>query len=88
MGVVEKRVSSKGSTSYRAKVRLRGFPLQNATFDRLTDARKRVQDTESAIREGRYFKTAQSKKHTVSEMIERYFMLTYRRPTHIRSSIA
>lgn len=72
MGVVEKRVSSKGVASYRAKVRLRGFPPQNATFDRLTDARKWVQDTESSIREGRYFKTAQAKKHTVAEMIHRY----------------
>lgn len=31
-----------------------------------------MQDTESAIREGRHFKTAEAKKHTVDEMIDRY----------------
>ena len=43
-----------------------------ATFERLTDARKWVQHTESAIREGRHFKTAASKKHTLSELLGKY----------------
>jgi integrase len=72
MATIEKRTDSKGETSFRVKIRLRGYPVQTATFDRITDARKWVQDTESAIREGRYFKTAEAKKHTVKELIERY----------------
>ena len=39
---------------------------------RLTDAKKWAQDTESAIREGRHFKTAEAKKHTLAELIDRY----------------
>ena len=31
-----------------------------------------IQDTESAIREGRHFKTTQAKKHTLGELIDRY----------------
>ena len=31
-----------------------------------------MQDTESAIREGRHFRTAEAKKHTVAEMLDRY----------------
>ncbi len=68
---IEKRETSKGIT-YRVKIRLKGFPTQTATFERLTDAKKWVQDTEVAIRDGRYFKTSQSKKHTLAELIDRY----------------
>lgn len=72
MANIEKRTNSKGETSYRAKVRLRGHPIETATFNRLTDAKKWVQDTESAIREGRYFKHSQAKKRTLNECIDRY----------------
>jgi integrase len=69
---IRKRSKKDGSASYRVDVRLKGFPPQTATFRRLTDAKKWAQDTESAIREGRYFKTAEAKKHTLAELIDRY----------------
>ncbi|MDW9176985.1 site-specific integrase [Legionella pneumophila] len=72
MASIEKRISKDGKTSYRVKVRLKGFPVQNATFDRLTDARKWAQQTESAIRDGRHFKTTEAKKRTLEELIDRY----------------
>ncbi|MEW8506894.1 MAG: site-specific integrase [Candidatus Thiodiazotropha sp.] len=72
MASIRKRSRKDGSTSYRVDVRLKGFPPQTATFRRLTDAKKWAQDTESAIREGRYFRTAEAKKHTLAELIERY----------------
>ena len=72
MANIEKRTSKDGSISYRVKVRLKGAPVQSATFARLTDARRWAQHTESAIREGRYFKTSEAKRHTLTETIERY----------------
>lgn len=72
MANIEKRTSSKGEITYRVKVRLKGFPVQSATFERLTDARKWAQDTESAIRNGRHFKTSEAKRHTLAELIDRY----------------
>ena len=72
MASIEKRVSNSGAVSYRVKVRLKGFPVQSATFSRLTDARKWAENTQAAIREGRHFKTVEAKRHTVSEMIDRY----------------
>lgn len=72
MANIEKRETGDGKTSYRVKVRLKGYPVQSATFDRLTDARKWAQATEAAIREGRHFKTTEAKRHTVAEMIDRY----------------
>lgn len=72
MANIEKRISEDGKTSYRVKVRLKGCPVQSATFERLTDAKKWAQSTESAIRENRHFKTAEAKRHTLAELIDRY----------------
>src|SRR3546814_739274 len=72
MANVEKRTSKDGKITYRVKVRLKGFPTQQATFERLTDARKWAQNTESAIREGRHFKTTEAKRRTLGEMLDRY----------------
>jgi len=72
MATITKRLTAENKPYYTAQVRLKGYPAQTATFNRLTDAKKWAQDTESAIREGRHFKTAEAKKHTVDEMIDRY----------------
>jgi integrase len=72
MASIEKRTGSDGTTGYRVKVRLRGYPTQSATFERRTDARKWAQSTEVAIRERRHFKQAEAKKHTVADMVERF----------------
>jgi integrase len=72
MASIRKRTRSDGTTSYRVDVRLKGFPPQRATFKRLTDAKKWGGQTEAAIREGRYFKTTEARKHTVDDAINRY----------------
>lgn len=72
VATIEERITAENKKTYRVKIRLRGKPVQSATFDRITDAKKWAASTESAIREGRYFKTAESKKHTFAEMVERY----------------
>ena len=72
MAVIEKRKTKDGKIQYRVKIRLKGFPPQTATFERLADAKRWVQDTESAIREGRHFKTTEAKKHTLGELVDRY----------------
>jgi integrase len=72
MATVQKRKSNDGKTRYRVQVRLKGFAPQTATFKRKTDAEKWASATESAIREGRYFQTAEARKHTVAETIDRY----------------
>ncbi len=71
MPTIEKRTTETG-TSYRVKVRLRGQPVQTATFPRLSDAKRWAEQTATAIREGRYFAAAEARKHTLNEAIERY----------------
>jgi integrase len=72
MATIKNRTAKDGTPRYTAEVRLKGYPAQTATFKRLTDAKKWVQDTESAIREGRHFKTVESKKHTLADLVDRY----------------
>jgi len=86
MSSVEVRPTPLGKPVYRVKVRLRGYPAQSATFERLTDAKRWAQSTEAAIREGRYFKNAAAKKHTVGELIDKYVAeILPTKPRHAQS---
>lgn len=78
MASIQKRTLQNGGISYRVQVRLKGHPVERATFQRLSDARKWAQSTEAAMRERRYFKTSESQRHSVEEMIDRYLDKIYR----------
>ena len=69
MATIKERKDQDGKTRFQAIIRLKGQPTQTATFGRITDAKKWIQQTESAIREGRYFKTSAAKRYTLAEMI-------------------
>src|SRR6266699_2358183 len=72
MATIEQRTGKDGQLVYRVKVRRKGAPPLTATFHRLTDARKWAQVTEGAVLEGRHFKTAEAKRRTLAELIDRY----------------
>ena len=72
MATVRERFRKDGSKVFQVQIRLRGQKPTNKTFKRKTDAQKWIQNTESAIREGRYFKKSESRRHTVRELIDRY----------------
>ena len=72
MAQIRERVRKNGKKSFFVRVRMRGKPEAAASFDRLTDARIWAQQTETEMRDGRYIKTAESQKHTVSDLVERY----------------
>jgi integrase len=74
MATIETRRTDDGSTTYRVKVRLRGYPPQHGTFRRLTDAKRWAQATEAAIREGRHFRSSEARRHTVGELVDRYLV--------------
>tara|TARA_B100001750_G_C15447481_1_gene567028 strand:- start:39 stop:1124 length:1086 start_codon:yes stop_codon:yes gene_type:complete len=71
MASIQTRKTETG-TSYRVQIRMKGYPAQRATFKRLTDAKAWARNTETAISEGRHFKTSEAKRHTVNELIDRY----------------
>ena len=72
MANIESRRSDGGTISHRVKVRLKGHNTESATFARLTDAKRWAQATEAAMREGRHFKTAEAKRHTLADLVDRY----------------
>lgn len=69
---IEERIGSDGEVSYRAKVRIKGYPAQSATFSRITDAVRWRQEVETDIRRGKYFQIAEARKHTFGELVDRY----------------
>lgn len=72
MASIEKRTTADGATSYRVKVRKKGYPTETATFNRLTDAKAWAAKIEAAIKEGRHFHMSAAKRHTLADLIERY----------------
>lgn len=72
MATIRKRKTGAGETHYHVQIRKKGYPSQTASFKRKIDAERWARQTEAAIEEGRHFKTAEAKKHTFSDMVERY----------------
>lgn len=70
MATIEKRTTSDGSLSYRAKVRIKGFPPESASFNRLTDAREWAKKIESDMKAGRHF--GQGRLHTFDDLADEY----------------
>ncbi len=80
MANIEKR-----NGTYRVKVRLKGHPTENATFQTLTEAKRWAQRTEAAIREGRYFPSTEAKRHTLADLIDKYALdiLPHKSPSSV-----
>lgn len=75
MATIIKRLDSDGNPYYTVRIRLKGYPQQIETFKRLSGkdgAKAWAANTESAIREGRHFKTVEAKKHTFADLVDRY----------------
>ena len=70
MATIEKRTTSDGKTTYRVKVRVKGFAPESASFDRLTDARDWGKKIETDMKAGRHF--GQSKRHTFNDLADEY----------------
>lgn len=71
MASIRKKKLKDGSISFQVQVRLRGHQPVSAAFQRLTDAKRWIAETETAIRDGRYFQI-EAKRHTVAELVERF----------------
>lgn len=72
MGSIRELPKKDGSKSYHAEIRLRGHPVERENFRTRSAAKKWIQDTESAMRDGRHSKVSKAKRHTVGELIDRF----------------
>jgi hypothetical protein len=87
---IEKRTNKDGSSTYRARVRIKGHPYVRESFSSLTLAKKWKRDTESAIEQGRFQFSSQEKKHTFAELVDRYIqtiLLTNRLIDHVTANL-
>ena len=72
MPTVRARTRSDGSKYFHVQVRLKGFPPQTNSFDRLTDARRWGHQTETELRERKHFKRFEAQRHTLGDAIHRF----------------
>lgn len=69
---IQKRQKKNGEISYTARIRVKGYPTLTATFSKKSSAVLWVQKYESDMKEGKNLQKVEAKKHTVSELIERF----------------
>ncbi len=72
MATINPRKNKNGDITYQAIIRVKGYPTLTATFERKTDAKDWANEKESAMKRGKKIKDAESQKHTLSELIDRY----------------
>lgn len=72
MANIQKRTGKGKETTYRVQIRLRGFPTESATFERLTDAKAWAAQTETAIRDHKHFPQREAQRHTLNDLARRY----------------
>jgi integrase len=73
MASIKERKDKDGKViGYHVQIRIKGHRPEHASFKSKTKMKEWIQNTESAIREGRHFKTTEAKKHTLGELIDRY----------------
>lgn len=72
MATIIERTTASGRKVQRVRIRLRGYPEQNATFKTKKEAKEWAKITEAAIIEGRHFADKRSKRRTLANAIDRY----------------
>jgi integrase len=72
MASIRERVSADGKKSYHVQVRVRTFPPQTKSFDRLAAAKQWASLVETELRSGRYLPRVEAARHTVQDLIDKY----------------
>lgn len=78
MASIRERIDADGKARWHAQVRIKNHPPQTQTFTRKTDAKVWAEETERAIRTGRFATLNHAQKKTVSELF-RVFKSDYMR---------
>lgn len=73
MASIKERKDKNGKVvGYHVQIRIKGYRPEHASFISKTKMKEWIQNTESAMREKRHFKTTEARKHTLGELIDRY----------------
>ncbi len=82
MGSIRKRRNKDYSTVYYAEVRLKGFPYISEKFSTRDEAKQWIQSTESELRRGKTVISGEAKKHTLSDVADRYLSVYLKQYPH------
>jgi integrase len=72
MATVTKRKNADGTVSYKVQVRVQGFPARTASHKTERAAKRWASTIEASMHEGRHFRGANGRSHTIGNAIERY----------------
>lgn len=82
MGSIRKRKNKDYTTVYYAEVRLKGFPYISEKFSTRDEAKQWIQLTESELRRGKTVIAGEAKKHTLSDVVDRYLSVYLKQYPH------
>ena len=74
MASIQKRFTDKGRVRYRVQVRLKGYPIQSATFLKKSEAVLWAQQREAGLKLGKTFTDPLPNNHTLSNLIDKYIL--------------
>lgn len=72
MVCIQERITKDGKKRSRVQINVKGYPMQSATFSSKTKAQQWGTKVETELHEGKYFQASEARKHTLSEVIDRY----------------
>lgn len=89
MATIKKHTRKDGKESFQVRIRVKGERPLCASFPKISLAKNYIQQKEAAMREGRYFRQAEAKKHSLGQLIDRYITdVLPKKPKSIRKQSA
>jgi integrase len=74
MPTIRERPAANGKNAFHVQVRMSGFPSRTASFTTRRAAERWGKVIEAEMIEGRHFRTAESRRRTVAQAIDRYLL--------------
>jgi integrase len=74
MPTIRERLAADGKKAFHVQVRMNGFPSRTASFPTRRAAERWAKTIEAEMIEGRHFRTAEARRRTVAQAIDRYVL--------------
>ena len=72
MATIRGRAKADGTRAFHVQVRMAGFPARTASFSTKRQAQRWAKTVEAEMIEGRHFRSAEARRRTLAEAIDRY----------------
>jgi hypothetical protein len=72
MPTIRERAKADGTRIFHVQVRMAGFPARTASFPTRRQAERWAKTIEADMIEGKHFRSAEARRRTVAEAIDRY----------------